>query len=116
MVFEALAAGAVPIVVDFGGPGDIVHPEIGYKVPLTSEADVVAQIERVLATLAVDRTLLNRLRRQGMSYARERLSWDGKARIVTQVLEWAVGHGPKPTLRPAQDAARAMPLARLVQK
>ena len=25
VVFEALASGAVPVVVDFGGPGDIVH-------------------------------------------------------------------------------------------
>src|SRR5215472_1448550 len=27
VVFEALATGAVPVVADFGGPGDIVHPE-----------------------------------------------------------------------------------------
>ena len=36
VVFEALAMGAVPVVVDFGGPGDIVHPEVGYKVSLTN--------------------------------------------------------------------------------
>ena len=52
VVFEALAMGAVPIVVDFGGPGDIVHPEVGFKVPLTNENDVVSQIEKVLAELA----------------------------------------------------------------
>lgn len=34
VVFEALAAGAVPVVVDFGGPGDIIYPEVGCKVPL----------------------------------------------------------------------------------
>ena len=39
VVFEALATGAVPVVADFGGPGDIVHPEVGYKVPLTNESD-----------------------------------------------------------------------------
>src|SRR5208283_4837105 len=27
VVFEALSLGVVPVVVDFGGPGDIVHPE-----------------------------------------------------------------------------------------
>jgi len=34
VIFEALATGAVPLVVDFGGPGDIVHPAVGYKVAL----------------------------------------------------------------------------------
>ena len=51
VVFEALAMGAVPVVVDFGGPGDIVNPEVGFKVPLTNEDDVVLQIEKVLAKL-----------------------------------------------------------------
>ena len=51
VVFEALAVGAVPVVADFGGPGDIVHPEVGYKVPLTNESDVVSQMEKILADL-----------------------------------------------------------------
>jgi glycosyltransferase involved in cell wall biosynthesis len=55
VVFEALATGAVPVVADFGGPGDIVHPEVGYKVPLTNENDFVAQMEKILTELAHDR-------------------------------------------------------------
>jgi glycosyltransferase involved in cell wall biosynthesis len=89
VVFEALAMGAVPVVADFGGPGDIVNPEVGFKVLLTNENDVVLQIERILAKLARD-----------SGYVRECLSWDQKAQIVTQVLRWAVGHGAKPDLQP----------------
>jgi glycosyltransferase involved in cell wall biosynthesis len=100
VVFEALASGAVPVVADFGGPGDIVHPEVGYKVPLTNESNVVSEIEKILANLASNRDLLSRLRRQGMSYAQERLTWDAKAQSTTQVLNWAVGRGPKPNLPP----------------
>ena len=100
VVFEALAAGAVPVVVDFGGPGDIVHPEVGYKVPLTNESDMVSEIEKILADLEGNRDLLNRLRQQGMSYARERLTWDAKAQSTTQVLNWVVRRGPKPNLLP----------------
>jgi Glycosyltransferase len=100
VVFEALAMGTVPVVVDFGGPGDIVNPEVGFKVPLTNEDDVVLQIGNVLAELARDPQLLERLRQQGMRYAREHLSWDGKAQIVTQILTWSVGRGPKPDLPP----------------
>jgi glycosyltransferase involved in cell wall biosynthesis len=99
VVFEALASGAVPIVVDFGGPGDIVYPDVGYKVPLTNESDIVSRIEKILEDLESDRELLCRLRKQGMTYARECLTWDAKAQATTQVLNWAAG-GVKPKLLP----------------
>jgi glycosyltransferase involved in cell wall biosynthesis len=98
VVFEGLASGAVPVILDYGGPGDIVHPEVGYKVPATNEAEVVAEMEKILTGLASNRDLLKRLRQQGMSYARECLTWDAKAQATTQVLNWAVGRGPKPDL------------------
>jgi len=105
VVFEALAVGAVPIVADFGGPGDIVHPEVGYKVSLTSESDVVAQMEKILMELAHNRDRLERLRRQGMAYARERLTWEAKAQIVTQIMRWVLAQGPKPDLPPPKTIA-----------
>jgi glycosyltransferase involved in cell wall biosynthesis len=98
VVFEALAAGAVPVVADFGGPGDIVHPEVGYKVPLTNESDMVSQMEKILIGLALDRELLHRLREQGMIYVRECLTWDAKAERTTRVLNWVSRRGPKPDL------------------
>ena len=49
VVFEALASGAVPVVADFGGPGDIVYADVGFKVPLTNESDMVSQIEKILS-------------------------------------------------------------------
>ena len=100
VVFEALGMGAVPVVADFGGPGDIVHPGVGYKVPLTDESEFVAQMEKILTELSGNRDLLSRLRQQGMSYAREHLTWDAKAQSTTQVLNWVVRRGPKPNLPP----------------
>ncbi len=109
VVFEALATGAVPVVADFGGPGDIVHAEVGFKVPLTNEGDVVAHLEEALTELANDRELLEKLRQQGMAYARERLTWDAKAQDTTKVLNWALGRSPKPNFPPpkALDARLA---------
>jgi glycosyltransferase involved in cell wall biosynthesis len=100
VVFEALATGAVPVVADFGGPGDIVHPEVGYKVALTSENDMVAQMEKILTELAHNRDRLEQLRRQGMAYVRDCLTWDAKAEGTTRVLNWVVRRGPKPDLPP----------------
>lgn len=113
VVFEALASGAVPVVADFGGPGDIVHPDVGYKIALTDEHDIVAQMERVLMELAHDRDLLERLRRQGMSYAKERLTWEAKAQDTTKVLNWVVGHGPKPDLLPVRGFTKELEPSRM---
>jgi glycosyltransferase involved in cell wall biosynthesis len=107
-VFEALATGAVPVVADFGGPGDIVHPEVGYKVALTNESEFVAQMEKILTDLAANRGLLNRLRQRGISYARECLTWDAKAQSTARVLNWAVRRGPKPDLPPPKALATGL--------
>lgn len=109
VVFEALAVGVVPVVVDFGGPGDIVNSEVGYKVPLTNESEVVSEIEKVLTNLTRDRDLLDRLRERGMSYARERLTWDAKAQTLTAIMRWALRQGPKPSLPPP----KMLPLERV---
>lgn len=105
VVFEALASGAVPLVVDFGGPGDTVHQAVGFKVPITNENDVVENMERILKQLAGDRKLLADLRKKGMAYAREHLTWDAKAQDTTKVLNWVVQRGPKPELVPPQEVS-----------
>jgi len=105
VIFEALAAGVVPVVADFGGPGDIVYPEVGYKVPLTNESEFVSQLEAVLTGLAYNRDRLERLRRQGTAYAKERLTWDAKAQDTTSVLNWVLRRGPRPDFRPPKALA-----------
>jgi glycosyltransferase involved in cell wall biosynthesis len=100
VVLEALAAGAVPVVADFGGPGDIINSQIGYKVPLINEDDMVSRMQEILADLAQNRDRLGQLRQQGMSYAREFLTWDGKAQALTKIMLWALRQGPKPNLPP----------------
>jgi hypothetical protein len=72
-------------------------------VPLTNEIDVVAQMEKILTELAHNRDRLEQLRRQGMAYVQQRLTWDAKAQTVTRVLHWVLRRGPKPDLPPPRD-------------
>ena len=106
VVFEALMLGAVPVVADFGGPGDIVNPDVGFKIPMSNEDDMILKLESVLKNLAENRNNLSNLRQRGMAYAREHLTWDGKARVTTDILLWATQRGPKPT----SSACRPTPL------
>jgi len=98
VVFEGLANGAVPVILDWGGPGDIVHPNIGYKVHPFNEDRVVMEMTKILTELERNRDLLYSLRQRGMSYARECLTWDAKAQATTLVLNWVVRRGLKPDL------------------
>jgi len=92
--------GAVPVVADFGGPGDTITPQVGYKIALINEDDLILKLEAVLKYLHEDRNHLEKLQQQGMAYARENLTWDAKARVMTDILLWATGHGLKPSLQP----------------
>jgi glycosyltransferase involved in cell wall biosynthesis len=98
VAFEALSLGVVPVVADFGGPGDIVHSGVGFKVAVTTEDDIVAQIEQVLRGLASDPQRLEELKEQAVLYARESLSWEAKAQAITSIVQWALQRGPKPDL------------------
>ena len=100
VVFEALAVGAVPVVVDFGRPGDTVYPLVGYKVPLTNENDMVAQKRRYSRIWRSDRDKLNRVTTARHVVRSRSLTWDAKAQSTTRVLTWAVGQGLKPDLVP----------------
>ena len=116
VVFEALGTGAVPVVADFGGPGDIVHSEVGYKVPLTNETDIVARMAKILEELAHNRDRLEQLRQQGMAYVRECLTWDAKARAVTRVLHWVSRQGPKPDLPPPKTLAAGITIGKQLRR
>jgi len=57
--------------------GDIVHSEVGYKVPLTNENDIVAQMEKILFELANNRNRLD-------SYGAKELLMFGNALLGMQ--------------------------------
>ena len=101
VVFEALTLGAVPIVAAFGGPGDVVTPDIGYTIPMLDEERMILKLQSVLREVADNPKHLENLRERGMAYARETLTYDARARVMTDVALWAMGRGPKPRLEPS---------------
>ena len=62
-LMQAMLAGCVPIVLDAGGPGEIVNEECGFKVQPLSPRYVVEQIRQIILCVDADRTILRRLSR-----------------------------------------------------
>lgn len=105
VVFEALACGAVPLVSDYGGPGDVVEPAFGFRIPQSDEQTSIEAFGAVLATLERDRAQLRRLSENGQQFARDSLSWRGKALATTAILLWCLGRGPRPAFAPPNRGA-----------
>ena len=68
-VVEGMAAGLVPIVVDYGGPGEIVRDSFGFKVPLGPEPEMVRGFALALARLVEQPQLLLELRERAREHA-----------------------------------------------
>lgn len=94
VILEAMAAGVVPIVVDYGGPGDLVGAETGFKVPLGPRDAVVAGLAGVLGALVADRSPLKAKSAACREDVRRRFTWEAKAQQIAAVYDWVLGRRP----------------------
>lgn len=85
VVLEAMALGLVPVVVDYGGPGELVERGAGFKIPLASRGELVVAFRSVLANLSENAGSLRKLGQQARKRAIEQFTWDAKAQAVVKV-------------------------------
>ena len=100
VVLEAMAVGRPVICLDIGGPGRIVTPECGIKVPVTTPERVVVDLAGALERLLADPELQ---RRMGNA-ARQRVShflWDRKVEQFLAIYGEVVASGSSPKGRSA---------------
>ena len=91
---QAMLAGCVPIVLDAGGPGEIVNEECGFKIQPLSPRYVIEQIRQIILRVHADRTILRRLSRA----ATKRISENYGIRNYLEAVEqaYAVAAHKKP--------------------
>lgn len=94
-VLEAMAMGAVPIIVDYGGPAELVTERTGFKVPLCPPNALIGQLRAVLERIVADP---GQLRPMGLR-ARERVlrhfTWHAKAAQTFEIYRWVLGDRPE---------------------
>ncbi len=86
-VVEALALGLVPLVVDYGGPGEVVTEQCGFKVPVSTRRQLVANLRAVLNEIAAGRHDIARMAAQGRSRVRALYTWPRKGDQITRVYD-----------------------------
>ena len=98
-ILETLALGLIPIVVDYGGPGDNIPDHIGFKLDLGSRQDIIRQLRQVLGQITADPEKLLEMRRLGRQWIEQKYTWPQRALQISEVYQWVLGqrsHRPQP--------------------
>jgi len=95
-VLEAMALGLAPIVVDYGGPAELVTEETGFRIPLGSRASMVAALHQILAELAASPERARLIGEKARFRVYKLFIWDVKARQILEVYRWILGERSKP--------------------
>ena len=90
VVLEAMALGLVPLIVDYAGPGELVTPDVGRKVPLGPRDAIIAGFRAELAAMAADPAALAPLGRAARDRVQSAFTWPHKAAQVAQVYDWVL--------------------------
>lgn len=110
VVLEAMALGVVPIVVDYAGPGELVVPGTGYKIPISSRDQIIADLRRQLEEIVADPGALPAMGARARSHVQANYTWSAKARQVREVYDWVLGRrADRPDFAATQAVAAISP-------
>jgi glycosyltransferase involved in cell wall biosynthesis len=95
-VLEAMTLGLVPVVINHGGPGELVTEETGFRVPLGPRESVVDSFREILSGLVADPERARRMGARARQRVEKLFTWDVKARQIVEVYRWVLGERGKP--------------------
>jgi glycosyltransferase involved in cell wall biosynthesis len=84
VVLEAMALGAVPIVADYGGPGELVG-EAGIRLPLRHRNELVASLRAAMERLADNPDTCRALGRAAVERVHAEFTWTAKAERLVEI-------------------------------
>lgn len=98
VVVEAMACGMLCLVVDYGGPADLVAPDRGVKVPMAPLDDLVGSFRNEIEqAYQRHRTADDDHRRAfAADYVRERYLWNKKAEFTLDIYQRVIRGAPLP--------------------
>jgi glycosyltransferase involved in cell wall biosynthesis len=91
VVLEAMALGVVPVVLDWGGPPELVPAECGFTVPMGTPESIVMALRSRFEKLCAEPASLDELSKNAQLHVRRHFTWQAKAKQVLEVYNWVLG-------------------------
>ena len=96
VVLEAMALGVVPVIADYAGPGELVDDTTGFRVPMGSRAQLVAELRERLQAIAANPGVLPDMARAGQARVMRDFTWAAKAAQVERIWRAVIAEAPLP--------------------
>lgn len=110
VVLEAMALGVVPVVMDYGGPGELVTPRTGVAMPMAPRAAIIERLRASLRDLADRPAEVAEMGARACERVFRHFTWEAKAKQVYEVYRWVRGEREKPDFgMPLPDLIDASP-------
>ncbi len=91
VVLEAMAMGLVPLVLDYGGPAELVPPGLGWTVPMGSRPHIIHGLRESLARAWGAPAEVSAMGRNAQHHVFEHFTWEAKARQFLEIYAWTLG-------------------------
>lgn len=91
VVLEAMAMGVVPVVLAYGGPGELVTGDCGIAVPMAAQPMLVAGIRAAVVELLGDPGRRGAMAAAARARVASLFLWERKAEQTSTVYDWVTG-------------------------
>ena len=85
VVLEAMASGLPCIVVDYGGPAELLNSDSGILLPMRRRDEMVANLRAAMESLASDSPRCGAMGAAGVQRVRDHFTWSAKADRIAAI-------------------------------
>lgn len=113
VILEAMSVGVVPLVVDYGGPGEFVSDDTGFRIPIAPPDQLRTALRERMGEILANRDLLPAYSQRALASIEERFLWSSIAQKICRNYEAVLaarattgGTPGSPVFEPAQRQER----------
>jgi len=89
-ILETMAIGLVPVIVDYGGPGDNITNETGFKIPLAPRSELIDSLRQTLGDIIARPEMLPAMRARGHARIKALFTWPRRAEQMREIYDWVL--------------------------
>ncbi len=93
-VLEAMALGLLPIVVNYGGPGELIDDATGVRVPMAARERLIEGFRAALGEFVARPETIAPIGVRARQRVMDLFTWPAKAQQTMEIYRWVLGRRP----------------------